>query len=164
LPEFGKVKLLAVIEVVVKLLAFIDPLTSRLNPGEVVLIPTFPPVVKILPTVLLLPTAARRVLARTTPAETLVSTRFVDVILTAVKVPATYRFCDKVILAAVISEVEIPELKYPVPPTRAFPPMPTPPLTVKAPDVVFVDSLVPLTEICSKANVSPLNDNCFSPR
>ena len=143
---------------------FIDPSTSRLKPGDVVLIPTLPPVVKILPIVLLFPTAAKSVLARTTPAETLVSTRLVDVMFTAVNVPATYKLLVKVILAAVMSVVETPAFRYAMPPTRALPPTPTPPLTTSAADVTAEASFVPVMETFSSAKVSPLNDNCLSPR
>lgn len=147
-PVFGNANMPVVIEVVVKLAAFMDPFTSKLNPGELVLIPTLPPVVKMLPTVLLFPTAAKRVLARTTPADTFVSTRLVDVILTAVKVPATFKFPDKVMFAAVMSVVETPALRYAVPPTRTLAPTPTPPLTTSAADDIPVASFVLETETC----------------
>jgi hypothetical protein len=75
------------------------PLTVRVNAPDEVLIPTFPPVVKILPIVLEFPVAENEVLANTTPADTFVSTKLVEVILTTVKVPATFKLPDKWALA-----------------------------------------------------------------
>jgi hypothetical protein len=78
------------------------PLTVRVKLGAVVPTPTFPPVVKMLPIVFEVPTAEREVLAKTTPADTLVSTKLVEVILTTVRVPATFKLPDKWALAPLI--------------------------------------------------------------
>ena len=85
------------------------PLTSNVNAGAVVAIPTFPPVVKILPIVLLLPIALKFVPTITVPVLIAVSTKLVVVIFTTVNVPATFKLPDKlteppVIVVALIND------------------------------------------------------------
>jgi hypothetical protein len=82
------------------------PLTDNASLGLVVLIPTFPLVVKIVPTVLLFPVAAKAVVILAIPAVIFVSTKFVDVIFTTVRVPPTFKFPDKLKFAPVIVVAE----------------------------------------------------------
>ncbi len=87
---------------VVKLVAIrAVPLTSRVYAGAVVAIPTLPPVVKMLPIVLLFPIAAKVPVTNATPAVIFVFKKFVEVILTAVNVPAINMFPDKLIVPPV---------------------------------------------------------------
>ncbi len=115
------------------------PLTSKLNAGDVVLIPTLPPVVKIFPIVLLFPVAVNVPVINATPAVRLVSNMLVVVIFTAVKVPAITTFPDKLIEPPVI----VVAARYVVPnvenaPTVAFI-VPVVILVVtKLTDVIFV--------------------------
>ena len=71
------------------------PVTSNVNAGTVVLIPTFPPVVNILPIVLLFPVADNKVLAKTIPPDIFISTKLATVRLVTVKVPATFKFPER---------------------------------------------------------------------
>jgi len=87
----------------------IVPLTSNVYAGAVVAIPTFPPVVKIFPIVLLLPIALKFVPTITVPVLIAVSTKLVVVIFTTVNVPATFKLPDKlteppVIVVALIND------------------------------------------------------------
>lgn len=77
------------------------PVTSRRYCGAVVLIPTFPPVVKMLPIVWLLPLAVSVVSMNIDPADTYVSSKFVVVTFTVVRVPATTKLPDKLTLPPV---------------------------------------------------------------
>jgi hypothetical protein len=71
------------------------PFTSNVYAGAVVEIPTLPPVVNIDPTVLLFPIADKLLEINTDPADIFVSTKFVVVILTTVKVPPMFKLPDK---------------------------------------------------------------------
>ena len=75
----------------------------------VVLIPTLPPVVNIFPIVFELPTADKFVVILATPAVKFVSIRLVAVILTTVRVPATFKSPDKLIEPPVIVVAAIRE-------------------------------------------------------
>jgi hypothetical protein len=124
--------------------AVICPFTSRALTGALVLIPTLPPVVKMLPIVLLVPTAERFVLTRTTPADTFVSTRFVDVMLTTVRVPATSKFPDKLIFPPVIvvAEIRVEESVLIVPDVANKTPVVTP-VALSVPAVTLVATTDP---------------------
>ena len=100
------------------------PDTSSVNPGAVVPIPTFPPVVKIDPIVLLLPIAANVLEIFIEPAETLVSIRLVVVTLTVVMVPPTIKLPERLILPPVnvvpemsvdVSVVNVPDVANTLP-------------------------------------------------
>jgi hypothetical protein len=71
------------------------PRTSNNELGLAVPIPTFPLAVKRFPIVFDVPTADNAVVAKTVPAETLVLSTLVDVMLTTVNEPATFKFPDK---------------------------------------------------------------------
>ena len=65
-------------------------------------IPTFPPVVKMLPMVFALPIATKLLVIVAVPAVMFVSDIFVVVTFTTVSVPATFKLPDKLRLAPVI--------------------------------------------------------------
>jgi hypothetical protein len=111
----------------VKLVKLPLPFTSNVYAGAVVPIPTFPPVVKIDPIVLLFPIALKLVPTNTDPADIFVSTKLVVVILTTVRVPPIFRLPDKLIeppdiVVALINELDTvlndPSVEYTDPDVR----------------------------------------------
>lgn len=116
------------------------PTISKVAPGEVVLIPTLPPVVKIDPIVLLFPTAVKFVLTSKAPADTLVSIKLVVVILTVVIVPPMTRLPERFILAPVnvVPEIRVEVNVVNVPDVANKLPDVIPLVTLSVPILAFV--------------------------
>ena len=79
------------------------PATSSANCGLVVLIPTFPPVKKILPIVLLFPETDKLDPTNIDPTDIFVSTKLVVVMFVIVSVPDTVKLPDKLKLPPVMA-------------------------------------------------------------
>lgn len=125
---FELVRLTVVTFALVILVKLPLPFTSNVYAGAVVPIPTFPPVVKIDPTVLLFPTALKLVPTNNDPADMFVSTKLVVVILTTVRVPPIFKLPDKLtdppdIVVALINELDTvvndPSVEYTDPDVKA---------------------------------------------
>ena len=83
------------VEVVIPFENLAFPFTSNVKLGDVVAIPTFPPVVNMLAIVLLFPIADNALDASITPADIFVFVILVDVMFIVVKVPPTTKLPDK---------------------------------------------------------------------
>lgn len=108
--------------------------------------PTLPPVVKMLPIVLLFPSALSDDVTRIDPAETFVSSKFVVVTLTVVSVPATTKLPDKLMFPPVnvVADNNVEVTVENEPRVENNTPAVTPVVATRVPAVTLVTTTLPI--------------------